>query len=444
MFEDLTKKLGDVFAKLSQAGKLRESNIEEAIRDVRLSLLEADVNYKVVLRIVENIKSEALGQRVLESLSPYQQFIGIVNRELIRIFESGEKDSELSFEPSGITRVMLVGLQGSGKTTTAGKLANFIYRKHGFKPLLVPLDTKRAAAIEQLKVIGAGLDIPVFALGSDNPLNIAKEALEHAREHSFKLVIFDTAGRLHIDEGLMDELAALKRELSPKEILFVADAMTGQDAVNMAKGFNDRLGITGIILTKMDGDARGGAALSIVSVVGRPIKFIGVGEKPDAFDPFHPERAVSRILGMGDIVTLFEKTKDAVEEEEIIRLAQKVKKKDFTIMDFLGQLKQIKKLGSLESIIELIPGVSKLLKTKDLHMAEGEFKKIEAMINSMTDQERENHAIMNGRRRLRIALGSGTTVQDLNRFLKQFMQTRKMIQRMGSLSPKDLFKKRFF
>ena len=445
MFENLTKKLTNVFSKLSGLGKIREANIEEAVRDVKLSLLEADVNYKVVGDIVENIKRRAVGKEVLESLTPYQHFIGIVNEELVKIFQAGAESRGLEFNSSGITKLLLVGLQGSGKTTTACKLAKSIYKNHGFKPLLVPLDTKRAAAIEQLKFLGDANDIPTFVKeGVSDPVLLSKLAMEYARDHNFKLVIFDTAGRLHIDEDLMTELSVLRKNLAPEEILFVADAMTGQDAVNIAKGFNDRLGITGIILTKMDGDARGGAALSIVSVVKKPIKFMGVGEKVEALEVFHPDRVVSRILGMGDIVTLFEKTKEAVLEEDVIELAEKLRKKTFTIEDFRDQLKQVKKLGSLENILELIPGISKMVKMKDVHLADGEFKRIEAIISSMTTQERNNHALINGRRRLRIAKGSGTAVQEVNRFLKQFMQTKKMMQRFGSMNPKDLMRKGMF
>lgn len=442
MFENLTKRLANAFNKLSGLGKIRESNIEEAIRDVRLSLLEADVNYKVAGDVVENIKKRAIGKEVLESLTPYQHFIGIVNQELINLFKIDEEQQGVTINSSEITKYMLVGLQGSGKTTTAGKLAKFIYKNHGFKPLLVPLDTKRAAAVDQLKIIGDSIDIQTFIPEMiKDPLELSKTALEFAKEHGFKLVIFDTAGRLHIDNELMNELTLIEKSLSPHEVLFVADAMTGQDAVNIAKGFSEHLDLTGIILTKMDGDARGGAALSIVSIVRKPIRFMGVGEKVDALEVFHPDRVISRILGMGDVVTLFEKTKEAVEEEEILKLEENLRKRSFTIDDFLDQLKQVKKIGSLESILELIPGISKMLRTKDMHLAEGEFKKVEAIISSMTLKERSNHAIINGRRRLRIARGSGTSVQDVNRFLKQFIQTRKLMQRFGSMNPMDLLKR---
>lgn len=441
MFENLSKRLSNTFNKLSGLGKIREGNIEEAIRDVKLSLLEADVNYKVVGELIDNIKEKALGTKVLESLSPYQQFIGVVNDELIKIFKT-EMDPGLKVSGSDPVIHMLVGLQGSGKTTTAGKLAKYIYKSEGFKPLLVPLDTKRAAAIDQLEVIGREINIPVFASRDiKDPLELAKRAVRHAKEHNFKLVIFDTAGRLHIDEDLMKELSSIQKEFTPREILFVADSMTGQDAVNSAKGFNENLDLSGVILTKIDGDARGGAALSIVSVTGRPIKFIGVGEKFDALEVFHPDRIVSRILGMGDVVTLFERTKDAIEEEEAKKLEQQLRKKSFTIEDFKNQLSQIHKLGSLESIIKLIPGASKMLGGKDLRGAEDQFKRIEAIINSMTVQERNNHAIINGRRRKRIAKGSGTKVEDVNRFLKQFLQTRKMMQKFKNINPRNLLKK---
>jgi signal recognition particle subunit SRP54 len=443
MFDILTKKLSDTFSKLTGYGKIREGNIEEAIRDVRMSLLEADVNYKVVTKLVESIKNKAVGQKVLESLTPTQHFVGIVNEELIDLFKVEENLKGLRLDSSdGISKLMLVGLQGSGKTTTAGKLAKYIYKNHGYKPLLVPCDIKRAAAQEQLKIIGDEIEIPVFLdKAIQDPVELARLALVHAKEHNFKTVIFDTAGRLHIDQELMDELSELERLLKPQEVLLVADAMTGQDAVNIAKGFEGKLDLSGIILTKMDGDARGGAALSIVSVTGKPLKFIGIGEKFDALEVFHPDRIVSRILGMGDIITLFEKTRDSIEEEEAKELAEKLSKKNFTIQDFLDQLKQVKKLGSLESIMGLIPGMSKLMKMKDLSMAEGEFSKIEAIISSMTIQERNNHAIINGRRRLRIAKGSGTAVSDVNRFLKQFLTTRKMMQRFGSINPANLLRK---
>ncbi len=442
MFENLSKRLNKTLTKLSGLGKIRESNVEEAIRDVKLSLLEADVNYKVVGEVVDNIKKRAVGAEVLDSLTPYQHFVGIVNQELTNIFEAPDQDKELKVLTSQITVHMLVGLQGSGKTTTAGKLARYIYKNHGFKPLLVPIDTKRPAAIDQLDLIGKEIDVPTF-ISKDikDPVKLAQKAMSYAKERNFKCVIFDTAGRLHIDDELMKELSTLEKKLNPHEVLFVADSMTGQDAVNSARGFSDHLGLTGIILTKIDGDARGGAALSIVSIAKKPIKFMGIGEKFDALEVFHPDRVVSRILGMGDVVTLFEKTKDAIEEEEILKLEEKIRKKTFTIEDFRDQLKQINKMGSLESILKLVPGMSKMIKAKDIMSAEGEFKKINAMINSMTIRERNNHAIINGRRRSRIARGSGTTVQDINRFLKQFMQTKKMMQRFSGMNPKNILKK---
>ena len=442
MFENLTKKLSGTFAKLKGLGKIRPGNVEEAVRDVKISLLEADVNYKVVADLVESIKNKALGSKVLESLTPYQQFIGIVNEELIRLLSAYEGNCELSVSPAKLNVHMLVGLQGCGKTTTAGKLAKFVSKYHGLQPLLVPLDTKRAAAIDQLKTIGAEIGIPVFTNPDvSDPLKLAREAIGYAQDYGFKLVIFDTAGRLHVDDELMRELEFLEDELKPQEVFFVADSMTGQDAVNSALAFSKKLALSGIIMTKMDGDARGGAALSIVSITKKPIKFIGTGEKFEALEVFHPDRIVSRILGMGDIVTLFEKTKETVDEQHIQKLAQRLKKKSFTIEDFRDQLKQVNKLGSLESIVKMIPGASKMLGARDFSSAEKEFKKIDAIINSMTNQERADHAIINGKRRLRIASGSGTKVTDVNRFLKQFLQTRKMMQKLGGLNPMNIFKK---
>ena len=428
MFESLSEKLSRTFKKLKGQGRLTEKNIQEALKEVRIALLEADVNYKVVKKFVEDIRQSATGQSVLDSLTPGQQVIKIVNEELIRLM--GGSRQELHLTGRTPFALMLVGLQGSGKTTTAGKLALHL-RKKGRNPYLVPADIYRPAAIEQLKKLGSQLGIPVHDTDKNRkPEDTCQEALALAGTVGADILIMDTAGRLHIDDELMAELVRIKQRVSPTEILLVADAMTGQDAVNVAKHFNDLLDISGVILTKMEGDARGGAALSVKAVTDKPIKFIGVGEKLDALEPFFPDRVASRILGMGDMLSLIEKAQEEFDEKEALKLAKKLKKREFDLEDFLGQLRQLKKLGSLEQIMGMIPGLGQLKQLKNMKPDEKELVRVEAIINSMTREERENYKIVNGSRRRRIALGSGTTIQDVNRLLKNFAQTKKMMENL--------------
>jgi signal recognition particle subunit SRP54 len=426
MFDSLTDRLNSVFKKLRGHGRLTEQNITEALKEVRLALLEADVNFKVVKDFVERIRSRAAGQEVLESLTPAQQVIKIVHEELISLMGGVNTALNLSFKPP--IPVMLVGLQGSGKTTTVGKLGKFLKEK-GRKPCLVPADVRRPAAIEQLKRLGEQLSLPVFSPNpQESPLMICQKALSWADEEDRDVLLIDTAGRLHIDEAMMKELEEIKRELNPREILLVTDAMTGQDAVNAAKRFNEALDIHGVILTKLDGDARGGAALSVKAVTGKPIKFIGVGEKLDALEIFHPDRMASRILGMGDVLSLIEKAQEAIDVKKARELERKLQRDTFTLEDFREQLQQIKKMGSMEQILSMIPGLGRLKPPKDLQGSEKELGKVEAIINSMTKEERRSPEILNGSRRLRIAKGSGTTVQDVNQLLKQYLQTKKMLR----------------
>jgi signal recognition particle subunit SRP54 len=428
MFESLSEKLSRTFKKLRGQGKLTEKNIQEALKEVRMALLEADVNYKVVKKFVEDIRQSAMGKEVLDSLTPGQQVIKIVNEELIRLM--GGSRQELNLTGRTPFALMLVGLQGSGKTTTAGKLALHL-RKKGRNPYLVPADIYRPAAIEQLQKLGSQLGIPVHDTDKRRkPEDTCQDALQRAGTVGADILIMDTAGRLHIDDELMAELVRIKERVSPTEILLVADAMTGQDAVNVAKHFNDLLDISGVILTKMEGDARGGAALSVKAVTDKPIKFIGVGEKLDALEPFFPDRLASRILGMGDMLSLIEKAQEEFDEKETLKLAKKLKKREFDLEDFLSQLRQLKKLGSLEQIMSMIPGLGQLKQLKNVKPDERELVRVEAIINSMTKEERENYKIINGSRRRRIALGSGTTIQDVNRLLKNFAQTKKMMENL--------------
>ena len=428
MFESLSEKLSRTFKKLRGQGKLSEKNIQDALKEVRMALLEADVNYKVVKQFVEDIRQSAMGQEVLDSLTPGQQVIKIVNEELIRLM--GGSRQELNLTGRTPFTVMLVGLQGSGKTTTAGKLALHL-RKKGRNPYLVPADIYRPAAIEQLQKLGSQLGIPVHDTDKNRkPEDTCQEALQGAGSVGADILILDTAGRLHIDEALMAELVRIKERITPTEILLVADAMTGQDAVNVAKRFNDLLDISGVILTKMEGDARGGAALSVKAVTDKPIKFIGVGEKLDALEPFFPDRVASRILGMGDMLSLIEKAQEEFDEKEALKLAKKLKKREFDLEDFSSQLRQLKKLGSLEQIMSMLPGMGQLKQLKNMKPDEKELVKVEAIINSMTREERGNYKIINGSRRKRIALGSGTTIQDVNRLLKNFAQTKKMMENL--------------
>jgi signal recognition particle subunit SRP54 len=428
MFESLSEKLSRTFKKLKGQGRLTEKNIQEALKEVRMALLEADVNYKVVKKFVEDIRQSAMGQEVLDSLTPGQQVIKIVHEELIRLM--GGSRQELNLTGRTPFTLMLVGLQGSGKTTTAGKLALHL-RKKGRNPYLVPADIYRPAAIDQLKKLGSQLGIPVHDTDKGRkPEDTCQEALAGAGAAGADILIMDTAGRLHIDDELMAELVRIKQRVNPTEILLVADAMTGQDAVNVAKHFNDLLDISGVILTKMEGDARGGAALSVKAVTDKPIKFIGVGEKLDALEPFFPDRVASRILGMGDMLSLIEKAQEEFDEKEALKLARKLKKREFDLEDFLGQLRQLKKLGSLEQIMGMIPGLGQLKQLKNMKPDERELVRVEAIINSMTKEERGNYKIINGSRRRRIALGSGTTIQDVNRLLKNFAQTKKMMENL--------------
>ncbi|MBI5026416.1 MAG: signal recognition particle protein [Nitrospirae bacterium] len=424
MFGALSERLEGIFKKLRGRGLLKEEDVVSALKEVRMALLEADVNFRVVKDFIEKVKARAVGKEVLDSLTPGQQVVKIVYDELCSLMGGSHSRIHLASEPP--TVIMLVGLHGSGKTTTAAKLAKG-FKKDGRMPVLVAADTARPAAIEQLVTLGAQIGIPVYASKSgDNPVRVCADALQKARLEGRDVVILDTAGRLHIDEPLMKELDQIKEKVMPKELLLVADAMTGQDAVNIANAFNERLSIDGVILTKMDGDARGGAALSIVSVTGKPIKFLGVGEKLDLLEPFHPDRMASRILGMGDVLSLIEKAQEAIDMEEALKLQKKLKEDSFTFDDLKNQIKQMKKMGSLESILGMIPGIGKHI--KGLKVDDKEFIKIEAIINSMTRQERENYAIIDGSRRRRIASGSGTSVPDVNRLLKQYLEMRKMLK----------------
>jgi signal recognition particle subunit SRP54 len=422
MFESLTERLQNAFSKLRGKGKLSEADLSDGLREVRLALLEADVNYRVVRDFTESIRARATGQEVMRSLTPGQQVIKIVNEEMVNLM--GGEATRINMSSDGPTVLVLVGLQGSGKTTAAGKLARR-FSRDGRTPLLVAADIQRPAAITQLQVLGESLNVPVFSMGSnESPVKICQAAVKQAVKNGNEPVIIDTAGRLHIDEQLMEELRQIKRQVNPTEILLVADSMTGQDAVNVAKEFNDSLDIDGVILTKLDGDARGGAALSIKAVTGKPIKLVGVGEKLDALEEFHPDRMASRILGMGDVLTLIEKAEAVIDEEEARELEKKIiERRGLTLDDFLDQLQQIKKMGSLDQLADMIPGMS-----GNFQVDEEQMKRTEAMIRSMTIQERHNPRIINGSRRMRIARGSGTTVQDVNRLLKQFSQMNRMVR----------------
>jgi len=429
MFENLSDRLDAAFRKLKGHGKLTEKNIEDGLKEVRMALLEADVHYRVTKRFIADVKERALGQEVLASLTPAQQVIKIVNEELTDLM--GSQNEDLNLTGSSPIALMLVGLQGSGKTTTAGKLSVFL-RKKGRKPFLVPADVYRPAAIDQLNKLGQQLDVPVFSSSTDmDPVDICREARMAAHRQGCDTLLLDTAGRLHIDEELMAELSRIKAAVNPADILLVADAMTGQDAVNIAESFNTTLDIGGVVLTKMDGDARGGAALSIKEITGKPIKFIGVGEKLSDLEPFHPDRLASSILGMGDVLTLIEKAQEAVDEKKAVELEKKLRKSQFTLEDFRDQMVQVRKMGSIGDIMKMIPGMGKIKQMKNLDVDENEFVKIEAIINSMTPRERQQHSIINGSRRKRIAKGSGTRVQDVNRLLKNYTQLLKMLKKFN-------------
>ncbi len=426
-FEGLSSRLQDITRKLKGKARITESDLKEVLREVKLALLEADVNYKIVKDFIKVIEEKALGQDVLKSLTPGQQVVKIVKDELTLLL--GGEEARINFTPNPPTVIMLVGLQGSGKTTTSGKLANII-RKQGKKPLLVACDVYRPAAIKQLQVVGKQLDIPVFVNENTKDVKvIAKQAMSYAISKMNDVIIIDTAGRLQIDEALMQELKDLKKDVKPYEILLVVDSMTGQDAVNVATTFNEELGIDGIILTKLDGDTRGGAALSTKKVTGRPIKFIATGEKLSDIEVFHPERMASRILGMGDVLSIIEKAEETFDLEEAEKLEKKIKKQSFDLDDYLTQLRQMKKMGSFSSLLKMIPGFSAM---KDVKVDDKEFVRIEAIICSMTKEERRNPKVLNGSRRLRIAKGSGTTVEQINKFMKSFEMTQKLMKQMTS------------
>ena len=424
-FEGLSSKLQDITRKLRGKARITESDLKEMLREVKLALLEADVNYMIVKEFITSVQEKALGQDVLKSLTPGQQVIKIVKDELVELL--GGTESKINFTPNPPTVIMLVGLQGSGKTTTAGKLANLL-RKQGKKPLLVACDIYRPAAIKQLQVVGAQLNIPVFANEqSKDVVHIAKQAMSTAMSKLNDVVILDTAGRLHIDEELMQELKNVKTNVKPHEILLVVDSMTGQDAVNVAKSFNENLGIDGVVLTKLDGDTRGGAALSVKKVTGKPIKFAATGENLSDIEVFHPDRMAQRILGMGDVLSIIEKAEESFDIEEAEKIEKQLKKKEFDLDDYLTQLRQIKKMGSFSSLLKMIPGMNQL---KDVKVDDKEFVRIEAMICSMTKAERKNPKLLNGSRRVRIAKGSGTSVQEINKFMKSFEMTQKMMKQM--------------
>ncbi len=426
MFENLSERLERSFKILKGQGKITELNVAETLKEVRRALLDADVNYKTAKEFTESVKQKAMGQDVLNAVKPEQLMVKIVHDELANLMGGSSVDIDIKGNPAII---LMSGLQGSGKTTFSGKLANMLKSKRGKNPLLVAGDVYRPAAIEQLKILGEQIGVSVYAEEENkDPVKIAKNAVQHARQHGKDLIIIDTAGRLAIDEQMMDEIESIKKAVNPQEILFVVDAMTGQDAVNTAKEFNDRLDFNGVVLTKLDGDTRGGAALSIRSVVNKPIKFVGTGEKLDAIDVFHPERMADRILGMGDVVTLVEKAQEQYDEEKARQLQKKIAKNQFDFNDFIEQIQQIKKMGNLKDLASMIPGVGKQI--KDLDIDDDAFKGIEAIIRSMTPLERSNPEILNGSRRARIAKGSGTEVQEVNKLIKQFDETRKMMRKM--------------
>ena len=424
-FEGLTAKLTAAFKKLRGKGRLSESDIKDAMREIRLALLEADVSYKVVKDFIKSVSERCVGRDVLESLTPAQMIVKIVNEELIALM--GSENQRITISPKPPTVVMLVGLQGAGKTTNGAKLAG-LFKKQGKRPLLVACDIYRPAAIKQLEVVGGQLDIPVFQMGQEDPVKIAKAAIRHAQQHGNDIVFLDTAGRLHVDEALMNELKSIKAEVQPSEILLVVDAMTGQDAVNAAQSFNEWLDIDGVMLTKLDGDARGGAALSVKAVTGKPIKFIGTGEKLDMIEPFHPERMASRILGMGDVLTLIEKAEQAIDQKKAAELEQRLRQNKFTLKDFYDQLVQLKSMGSMQDILGMLPGMGAM---KDVKVDESALSRVEAIILSMTPHERENPMCLNSSRKRRVALGCGQKVEDINRLLKQFDQMQQMMKQMN-------------
>ncbi|WP_025092572.1 signal recognition particle protein [Bacillus safensis] len=432
-FEGLADRLQQTISKIRGKGKVSEQDVKEMMREVRLALLEADVNFKVVKDFVKKVSERAVGQEVMKSLTPGQQVIKVVKEELTELM--GGEESKIAVAKKSPTVIMMVGLQGAGKTTTTGKLANLLRKKHNRKPMMVAADIYRPAAIQQLQTLGKQLDMPVFSLGNQvSPVEIAKQAIEKAKEEHYDYVILDTAGRLHIDEELMDELQKVKEVANPEEIFLVVDSMTGQDAVNVAKSFNEQLGLTGVVLTKLDGDTRGGAALSIRAVTNTPIKFAALGEKLDAIEPFHPERMASRILGMGDVLTLIEKAQANVDQDKAKELEQKMRTMSFTLDDFLEQLGQVRNMGPLDELIQMMPGAGKMKGLKNVQVDEKQLNHIEAIIKSMTTQEKEQPEVINASRRKRIAKGSGTSVQEVNRLLKQFDEMKKMMKQMTNMS----------
>lgn len=432
-FESLSDKFQQIFSGLKKKGKLSEADVKSAMREVKMALLEADVNFKVVKQFVNAVKERAVGQEVMESLTPGQHVIKIVNEEMVRLM--GETTSELTYRTGGeITTYMMVGLQGAGKTTTTAKLAGNL-KKKGKKPLLVACDIYRPAAIKQLQVVGGQLDIPVFAMDNKtDPVVIAKSAMEHAKANGHDLVIVDTAGRLHIDEEMMDELIHIRETVDPQEVLLVVDAMTGQDAVNVAEMFNEKIGIDGVVLTKLDGDTRGGAALSVRAVTEKPIKFAGMGEKLTDLEVFYPDRMASRILGMGDVLTLIEKAQTAIDDKKAAEMERKIRKAEFNFEDFLDQMQQLKNMGNLNDLLGMIPGMGAQM--KNVQVDESQMAKMEAMIYSMTPEERNNPDVINPSRKKRIAAGSGNDIADVNRFIKQFEQSKKMMKQMSGMMGK--------
>ena len=422
-FEGLTDKLSAAFRRLRSKGRLTESDIKDAMREIRLALLEADVSYKVVKDFVKKVSERCVGKDVMEGLNPAQMVVKIVNEELTALM--GSENQKLKMASNGPTIVMLVGLQGAGKTTNGAKLAGWFKKAQSKRPLLVACDVYRPAAIKQLEVVGAQLEIPVFQMGQDDPVKIAKAALRHAAQHGNDMIFLDTAGRLHVDEKLMTELQAIKEEVKPTDILLVVDAMTGQDAVNAAQTFNEWLDIDGVMLSKLDGDARGGAALSVKAVTGKPIQFIGVGEKLDQIEPFHPSRMASRILGMGDVLSLIEKAEQALDQKKVAELENRLRQNKFTLTDFYDQLTQLKKMGNMQDLLGMVPGMSQM---KDVQVDEKAMGRVEAIIQSMTPYERENPNVLGSSRKRRIAAGSGTRVEDVNKLLKQFETMQKMIK----------------
>lgn len=430
-FESLSDRLQNVFKRLRGKGKLTEQDLTEAMREVRMALLEADVNYKVVKDFITAVKERSVGSEVMESLTPGQQVVKIVNEELTRLM--GNNPAQINNAGRGPTVIMMVGLQGSGKTTSSAKLARY-FKKHGRRPMLAACDIYRPAAIKQLEILGQQLDVPVFSLGDQvSPVEIAKGAYAAAERQAIDILILDTAGRLHVDDALMAELDAICAALPPQEILLVVDAMTGQDVVKVTETFNSRLNLTGVVLTKMDGDTRGGAALSVKAVTGKPIKFVGMGEKTDALEPFYPDRMASRILGMGDVLTLIEKAQESVDIKKAQEMEKKLRKAEFTLEDFLDQMQQMKNMGPLDQLLGMLPGAGKIKGLKDLQVDPKDMAHTEAIIRSMTPEERRKPVIINGSRRKRIAAGSGTTITDVNRLLKQFEQAQKMMKQMSQM-----------